>query len=147
GAVPRVDDARIDPTAFGEHARGAGRTVAQDDRNRPHGREGLRRALEALAPRTARSFRAEVDDLARKPLRRALEAHAYAGRILEEQVDDRAAAQRRELLDLAVGDTRHVLGDVEQPDGVVAAQVQGREQVPHSSIVTSSVPSMSASRT
>ena len=54
---------------------------------------------------------------AREPLGGRLEGDAGAGRVLEEEVDDGLAAQRRQLLDLALLRVGHVLGDVEDARG------------------------------
>src|SRR5690606_29582525 len=72
---------------------------------------------------------------------------AGARGVFEEEIDDRLAAQRRELLDLALLRVRHVFGDVEQTDRVVPRECASVEEVPHDSIVTSSVPSISRSLT
>src|SRR3712207_9578152 len=66
------------------------------------------------------------------------ERDARAGRVLEEEVHDRLAAQGRQLLHLAGGDLRHVLGDVENLDGGLAAERPGGEQVPHAPALLSS---------
>ena len=86
--------------------------------------------LQALALGHARPFRREVDHVGGQPLGRGLERAAGAGGVLEEEVDDRAAAQGRQLLDRPVGKPRQFGGGVENQNRVVAAQVARREQVP-----------------
>ena len=54
-----------------------------------------------------------------------------AGGVLEEQVDDRAAAQRRQLLDLAALHVVHVGGGVEERLDLVGGEVVDGEQVLH----------------
>ncbi len=145
-AVAGVDDARGDPAARGEGARRAGRRVPHDDRVRAHRLQGLRGVLQALALRDAGSLRREVDHVGREPLRRGFERDPGAGGVLEEQVHDGLAAQRRQLLHFARLRVGHVLGDVEDPQRVVAGERARVEQVPHAtspSIDTRSSPSSS----
>ena len=86
---------------------------------------------------------------AREPLRRGLERDPRAGGVLEEQVDDRLAAQRRQLLDLALLHVRHVLGDVEDARGrrsrarSCVSRAGASSSPPLPSIVTASSPSTS----
>src|SRR5690606_32910917 len=99
-----------------------------------------------------RALRREVDDVGGQALRRCLEGDARAGGVFEEEVDDRLAAQRRELLDLAGLGVGHVLRDVEDPQGVRARERARVQEVPHaraagSSMLTYSSPSSSRSRT
>src|SRR5262249_10473854 len=87
--------------------------------------------------------RREVDHVRRQTLAGDLEARARAGRRLEEQVDDRAAAQRRDLLHLALPDLAHVIGGVEQAFDLPAVEVLVSEAVPpdHESTPPSGSPS------
>ena len=78
---------------------------------------------------SARARRREVDHVGREPLARDLEAGARARRGLEEQVDDGAAAQGRDLLHLALADLDHVLGGVEDALDVGALEVFDAEQI------------------
>ena len=75
--------------------------------------ERLRSVLERLALGHRAPFGAEVDDVGREPLGGGLERDPSARRILEEEVHDGLAAQRRELLHLALLRCGHVLGGVE----------------------------------
>ena len=88
---------------------------------------------------------------AREPLGGRLEGDPGAGGVLEEQVDDGAAAQRRQLLDRPVGERR---ASPRRCPGSAAAssrvRSRGAEQVllhGPPSIVTASAPSCSSSRT
>ena len=58
---------------------------------------------------------------ARQPLLGELERDARARRRLEEQIDDRRAAQRRHLLDRALADLLERLGGVENEPDLVGA--------------------------
>ena len=77
-----------------------------------------------------------------------LERRARARARLEEQVDDRLAAQRRHFLDRPLADLPHRFGGVEHAVDLVAREVGDAEQILlHSWISTSSRPSISVSRT
>ena len=85
---------------------------------------------------TLEPFALKLMTSAREPLGGGLEGDAGAGRVLEEQVHDGLAAQRRELLDLAARDIRHVLGDVEDarsPRRGLRSRVVSRCLMPRSS--------------
>src|SRR5699024_7295660 len=97
-------------------------------------------------------LRGEVDDVGAQPLGRRLEGDAGTRRVLEEEVDDRAATERRKLLDLAGLRRGHLGGRVEDVDGVRTGEVARVEEVPHARaspavIVTASVPSISSTST
>src|SRR5262249_18071626 len=66
----------------------------------------------------------------REPFRGEFEARRRAGGRLEEQVDDRAAAQGRELLHLPLQRVLEAVCSREQPLDVLAREVLDREQVP-----------------
>ena len=108
-----------------------------------HRLEGQRGVLQALALGDARPLGGEVDHVGRQPLGGDLEAGPGAGGVLEEEVDHRAAAQRRQLLDGAVADERHLLGGVEHQHGFVAAEVRGGQQMPvhHAPLCSMTTPS------
>ena len=78
-------------------------------------------------------------------LGRELEARARAGRRLVEEVEHAPAAQRGDLLDLALGDLGERLRAVEDALDAGAVEILDREQVPHACaswrlvMVTSSV--------
>src|SRR4029077_20737620 len=81
---------------------------------------------------------------------RELERRAGARRRLVEEIEDRPPAQRRDLLDLAVGDLGERGGAVADALDVAAVEVLDRQEMPHATasawalIVTSSTPSSSA---
>ncbi|GAA3146248.1 hypothetical protein GCM10020001_081760 [Nonomuraea salmonea] len=128
GAVAGVDDAAVHPV--GQAVRRAGRAVADDDRVGAHGLEGERGVLERLALGHAGALGREVDHVGRQPLGGRLEGDPGAGGVLEEQVDDRAPAQRGQLLDGTFRDARQLLGGVEDEQRVVLGQVSGGDEVP-----------------
>ena len=72
--------------------------------------------LETLEP-----LAEKVITSAERRLAADLEAGAGPGGVLEEEVHHRPAAQRRQLLDRAVADERHLLGGVEDERRLVAA--------------------------
>ena len=119
-AVAGVDDVRLD--ALGEELRRAGRAVADHDHVDPHRLEIARRVDERLALRHARPRRGDVHRVGRQALFGELERDARARRRLEEQVDDRRAAQRRHLLDRPLADLLERLGGVENQLNLLAAQ-------------------------
>ena len=71
----------------------------------------------------------EVDDVGRQPLGGDLEGGARARRRLEEQVEDRLAAQQRHFLDFALGDADEGLRGVEDLPQDVARQALDRQQM------------------
>ena len=101
-AVAAVDDVGID--VAGEQARRALLLAAHDDEVGVHGVERLARVGERLAFFRGARRGGEVDDVGGHALARNLEARARACGRLEEEIDDRAAAQRGQLLDGAVVD-------------------------------------------
>ena len=131
GAVAGVDHRGVDPVGGGQAGRGAGGAVPDDHRVGADGLQGLGGVLERFALGDRGALGGEVDDVRAQALGGGLEGDAGAGGVLEEEVDHGAAAQRRELLDLAGAHGGHFLGDVQDPDGVGARQVQGGEQVFH----------------
>ena len=120
GAVAGVDDGGVDPVGGGQPVRCAGGPVADDDGVGAHGGQRLGGVLEGLALGDRGALGGEVDDVGGEPLGGGLEGDPGAGGVLEEEVDHGAAAQGGELLDLAVPDGRHLLGGVEDADGVGA---------------------------
>ena len=148
GAVAGVDDDSVDPPRVSEAMGRATCAVADDDRVGAHGLQGERGVLEALSLGDAGSFCAEGDDVRGEPLGRSFKRDARARGVLEEQVDHRATAQRRQLLDGTIGHPRELGRGVENGDGVVAGEVCRTEQVLiHPSTTTSSTPSSSRMRT
>src|SRR5690606_28884483 len=110
-AIARVDHVRRD--AVGEELRGTGRGVTDHDHVDPHRLEIARRVDERLALLHAGSRGRDVHGICGQPLLGELERDACARRRLEEQVDDRLAAQHRHLLDRALADLLERLGGVE----------------------------------
>src|SRR5699024_7873147 len=90
---------------------------------------GVRRAL-ALRQRGA--LGGEVEHIGREPFGGGFERQAGAGGVLEEEVDHGASAQHGQLLDFAFGHEGHLLGDVEDADGLGPGQRAGVEQMLHS---------------
>ena len=84
---------------------------ADHDRRRVVGGERRDRVLERLALVDRGAGRLDAHDVRGEPLRRQLERRARARARLVEEVDDRAAAQRRHLLDVALDHLREALGD------------------------------------
>src|SRR4029079_1684865 len=136
------------------------------DEVRPVGAQRLHRVLERLALLDARAARDEVDDLGAEGLGGELEGGARAGGGLVEEVQHAPAAQRGHLLDLALADLGERLRAVQDALDARAVEVLDGEQVPHHApapahavrsgpasasrrlvIVTSSIPSSSATRT
>ncbi len=101
-AVAGVDDAGIEDA--GQEMRRAGRAVADDDEVRVQRLQVARGVLERLALLERGGLGGEIDDVGREPLLGQLEAGARAGGRLDEQVDDRLAAQGGHLLDGALAD-------------------------------------------
>ncbi len=125
---------------------GAAGGVADDEAVDAHRADGQHGVAQPLALGRARPLGADVDDVGGEPLAGDLEGRARARGVLEEHVDHRAAAQRRQLLDLAALHVVHVGGGLEDLADLVGAQVVDGEQVLHE-MVTSSMPSTSARRT
>ena len=82
----------------------------------------LRAVSTSVSPlRHARARRRDVHRVGREALLGELERDARARRRLEEQVDDRRAAQRRHLLDRPLADLLERLGGVENQTNLLAA--------------------------
>src|SRR5881394_3082406 len=96
-AVARIDHVRRDPVA--EELGGTGRAVTNHHHVDAHRLEILGRIDQRLALRHGRARRRHVDCIGRKALLGELERDARARGRLEEEIDDRLAAQCRDLLD------------------------------------------------
>jgi hypothetical protein len=94
--------------------------VADDDHVRVVRPERERRVLQGLALVDGGPGRLDRHRVRREPLRCELEARRRAGRRFVENVDDRAAAQRRELLHLALERASEAAGRRQQALDVVA---------------------------
>jgi hypothetical protein len=127
-AVPRVDDPRLGDARH--ELRRADLRVSQHDHVRVVGAERDRRVLERLALVDRGAGGLDRHRVRREPLRRELEARRRAGRGLVEDVDHEPAAQRRQLLHLAVERALERAGRPEQTLDVLAGQVADRDQVP-----------------
>ena len=110
--------------------------------------------LERLALLDARPARREVHDVGAQPLGRQLEARARSSGGLVEEVQHGPAAQRGDLLDLAVGDLGERGGPVADVLDRLAVEVLDAQEMPHqtvtsliSVIVTSSTSSSSSTAT
>src|SRR5699024_4449798 len=122
-----------------------------------HRLEGERGVLQRLALGDARALGGEVDDVGREALGRGLEADPGAGGVLEEEVHDGGAHEGGQLADRAGLGLGHVLGGREDLEGLLAAEVRDRDEVPHArpspvvragrTMSTASVPSVSVSWT
>ena len=109
-----------------DRARGV---VAHHDQVRAHGVERHRGVDQRLALAHGRGADRHVHDVGAEPLAGELERGLGAGRDLEEQVDQRAPAQRALLLlDLAV-ELDEFLGEIEQADDVVVRKPLDPQQV------------------
>ena len=128
-AVAAVDDAgRRPPADLPGHAAGA---VADDEGVDAHRRHRLDGVAEALALVDAGRPDAERHHVGRQALGRRLERQAGPRRVLEEQVADRLAAQRRHLRVGPPVDLGHRVGEVEQAQHAVGADLADRAQVLH----------------
>ena len=127
-AVAGVDDVRR--RVAGDELRRADVRVADDDHVRVVGADRERRVLQRLALVDRRAGRLDRHHVGREPLRGELEARRRPRRRLEEEVDDRAAAERRQLLHVALERARERAGEREEPLDVLPGQVGDRDQVP-----------------
>ena len=165
-AVAGVDDARR-----GRSARESGRRPTQEWRMTSMSGAIASRfsaVSTSVSPLTTRGrARGDVERVRGQPLLGDLERRARARAGLEEEVDDRLAAQRRHLLDRPGADLLHRLGGVEDQHDLLGRQLGDAEQVlaaqpcrgrrrlhaccmpPHASfsMTTSSRPSISTRRT
>ena len=152
-AVAGVDDRGTGPA--GDHLGRAGVGVADHDRGRVVGGQGGDRVLQRLALVDRGAGRLDRDQVGGEPLGGELEGAAGAGARLVEERDDGAAAQGRDLLDVAAADLGEALGAVEDRFDLLAGELLDRQQVLHaftstgwgSEIVTWSTASISSRRT
>ncbi len=119
-AVARVHDRGAAPSR--DELRGTCPRRAQHDRVGLVRAQRQDRVLERLALLDARAAGGEIDDVGRQPLGCELEGAAGARRGLVEQVQHHPPPQRRDLLDLAVGD----LGEALRPARRCARSPRGR---------------------
>ena len=126
-SVARVHDVRVGEPRH--ELRRADRRMAHDDDVRLVRRERERRVLQRLALVYRRARGAEGHRVRRQALRRELEAGKRPRGRLVEEVHDRAAAERRQLLDLAIERRRERLRGVEHALDVTSLEVADREQM------------------
>ena len=116
--------------------------VAGDERGRARGRVAHHDDVGAHRHQVARGVEqwsrpcwceevdaADVDRVGAHALGRDLERGAGPGRVLEEQVDDGAAAQGRHLLDGPLADLEEGLGQIQEVDDVGGVELGDAEQV------------------
>ena len=113
-AVAGVDDAGLEP--LGEEVRRAGAGVAQDDDIGVQRLEVARGVLERLALGEAGGAGGDIDDVGAEAEGGELEGGAGAGARLDEEIDQRFAAQGRDFFDLARADLLEGGGGVEDED-------------------------------
>jgi len=104
--------------------------VADDQRVGVHRVQGHRRVDQGLALDHRGRRNRHVDHIAAEPLAGDLERGAGPGRILEEAVDDRAAAQHAALLFGLPVELDIAVGEVEDVVDVVRRQALDPEQMP-----------------
>ena len=126
--VPGVDDVRgCVPRG---QVRGADVRVADHDDVGVVGADRQQRVLEGLALLDRRAGGLDGHDVRGQALGGELEARRRPRRGLEEEVHDRASAQRRQLLDVALQRPREGAGEREQALDVLPLQVGDRDHVP-----------------
>src|SRR4051812_11132680 len=103
--------------------------MSDDDHVDAHRLEIPRRVDERFALRYARTGRCDVHRVGRETFLGEFEGHSRACRCLEEQIDDRRAAQRRNFLDGAFADFLEGLGSVENELDLIARQWLERQQI------------------
>ena len=126
-AVAGVHDVRVGDR--GDELRRADLRVADHDHVRVVGRERERGVLQRLALLDRGAARLHRHRVGREPLGGQLERRRGARRGLEEHVHDEPAAQRRQLLRVALLREREGVRGREQPLDVAAVEVADREQV------------------
>ena len=126
-AVAGVDHRRGGPA--GDQLRGAGVGRADHDRRRVVGRQRLDGVLERLALVDARAGERMLTTSALRRLAASSKLELVRVLGLVEEVDDRAAAERRDLLDLAARDLGEGLGPVEDALDRGAVEIVDRDQV------------------
>ena len=126
-AVPGVDHVSICQPC---HELGrSDRRVANHDHVRVVRAQRQRGVLERLTLVDGRARRAQGHGVGRQALRGEFEARQRPRRGLVEEVDDRAAAQCRQLLHVAVERPRQGAGSVEDPFDVLAHEIGHGQQM------------------
>ena len=127
-AVARVDD--VSAGVAGDELRRSDLRVADHDHVGVVGPERQGRVFERLALVDGRACRLDRHRVRGEPFRGELEARRRARRGLVEDVDDRLAAQRRQLFQLPLERPLEVARGAKQPLDVLAFEVADRDQVP-----------------
>ena len=126
-AVAGVDHRCVDPA--GHLPRDTGRRVAHDDRVDAHRLDGLDGVAQRLALLHRRRRHGEVHRVGRQPLGGGLERQPRARGLLEEQRDDRAPPQGRDLGDRPLAHLDEGVGDRQDLVDLVGSEVRDREQM------------------
>ncbi len=103
--------------------------MAHDEDIRRHRRQVVDRVEQRFALRRGRGRDVQVDDVRRQSGRGDLEGGAGPGRVLEEEVEDRAAPQQRHLLHVPVGHVQERRRVVEDPVDHLARQALQRQEM------------------
>ena len=127
-AVAGIDDGALD--LLREQRDGAGGMVADDEQVRPHGVQRHRRVDQRLALLHRRGGDRHVHDVGAEALAGELEGGLRAGRGFEEEVDLRAAAQRRLLLLDLAADVDGGFGRIEEECDILGGKALDAEKVP-----------------
>ena len=127
-AVAGIDDRALDLLRQQRHR--AGGVMADDEQVRPHGVQRHRRVDQRLALLHRRGGDRHVHDVGAEPLAGELEGGLRAGRGLEEEVDLRAAAERRLLLLDLAADVDRRFGGIEQKRYILGGKALDPEKVP-----------------
>ena len=127
GAVAGVDDGGGD--FLGQQVGRAGLVVADDEEVAAHGVKGARGVEQGFALIHAGGADGHVDDVGAEALAGEFEAGAGAGAVLEEQVDEGAAAQQVALGFAGAVEEDVALGEVEQVGDFGGVEAFDGEQV------------------
>jgi hypothetical protein len=127
--VPRVHDVDVLCDVPRDQIRRSAFGMPHHEHVGLHRREVRDGVEHRFAFRRRRDVDREVDHVRRKALRRDFESRPRSRRRLEEQVEDRLAAQQRHLLDLALAHADKRLGRVEDLAQDIRRQPVGGEQV------------------
>jgi hypothetical protein len=113
----------------GDQMRRPGLRVTHDEHVGVHRDQVVDRVEQRLALGRGGNADVQVDHVGGQALRRDLERRSRARRVFEEQVENRLAAQQRNLLHLALGDRSERHRGVENPTDHVRRQTFERQQM------------------